>query len=66
MSRNLRKTTYSSIVEDAGDGSGDVLLTIPPEILEQTQWKEGTILNVSVDDMGRILLKEVGKPPVVA
>jgi hypothetical protein len=66
MSRNLRNAPYSSIVEDAGDGSGDVLLTIPPEILEQTQWKEGTVLNVSVDDMGRIILKEVCKPPVVA
>jgi hypothetical protein len=65
MSRNLRKTTYSSIVEDAGDGSGDAILTIPPEILEQTQWKEGTVLNISMDNMGRIILKEVGKPPVV-
>ncbi len=31
-------------VEEADDGSGDAILTFPPDLLEQAGWKEGDTL----------------------
>lgn len=42
--------TYSSVITEAEDGSGDLVLTFPEEIIEQTGWKEGTTLNLEVVD----------------
>jgi bifunctional DNA-binding transcriptional regulator/antitoxin component of YhaV-PrlF toxin-antitoxin module len=50
--------TYSTTIEDAGDGSGDGILTFPPEILEEMGWKEGTLLNVEEKD-GNLYITEV-------
>ena len=50
--------TYSTTIEDAGDGSGDGILTFPPEILEETGWKEGTLLNLEEKD-GNLYITEV-------
>jgi AbrB family looped-hinge helix DNA binding protein len=54
----MSKNVFYSKIEDAEDGSGDGILTIPPEILEQTGWKEGTKLNITVQEDGKIILKE--------
>ena len=54
----MTNQVFYSKMEDAGDGSGDGILTIPPEILEQTGWKEGTKLNITVQEDGKIILKE--------
>lgn len=51
---------YYTTVEDAGDGSGDVMLTIPDEILEEMGWSEGTVLDLSteiVDERVVLVLK---------
>jgi len=42
--------TYTSVITEADDGSGDLVLTFPEEILQQTGWKEGTELNLEVVD----------------
>jgi formylmethanofuran dehydrogenase subunit D len=49
--------TYSTIVEDAPDGSGDAILSFPDEMIEELGWKEGQKLDISVDEHGRIILK---------
>jgi hypothetical protein len=54
----MNSKTYSTTIEDAGDGSGDSVLTIPPEILEEMGWKEGTLLNVQEKD-GNLYITEV-------
>lgn len=36
-------TTWTAKVEDDPD-TGDAILTFPPELLEETGWKEGDIL----------------------
>jgi bifunctional DNA-binding transcriptional regulator/antitoxin component of YhaV-PrlF toxin-antitoxin module len=54
----MNNKTYSTTIEDAEDGSGDGILTFPPEILEEMGWKEGTLLNVQEKD-GNLYITEV-------
>ena len=46
-------------VEEANDGSGDAILTFPPDLLKQTGWKEGDNLNWIDQKDGSWLLKKV-------
>jgi antitoxin component of MazEF toxin-antitoxin module len=58
LSNNMTDTTWSTTIEDAGDGSGDGILTLPPELCEMKGWKEGTVLNLEVSD-GILIITEV-------
>lgn len=37
--------------------TGDLILPLPPELLEQMGWKEGDEIDFSVDDNGHFILK---------
>ena len=50
--------TYITTIEDAPDGSGDGILTLPPELCEEMGWTEGTILNFELEN-GAIVMKEI-------
>lgn len=50
--------TFTTTIEEANDGTGDGILTFPPEILEEMGWKEGTQLNIEEKD-GNIYISEV-------
>jgi antitoxin component of MazEF toxin-antitoxin module len=54
----MTDSTWSTTIEDAGDGSGDGILTLPPELCEMKGWKEGTVLNLEVSD-GILIITEV-------
>ena len=41
--------------------TGDVLLPIPPILLEQLGWKEGDEIDFSIDDKGKWILKRIIK-----
>ena len=41
--------------------TGDLLLPIPPQLLEELNWKEGDILDFSLDDQNRYILKKIEK-----
>jgi bifunctional DNA-binding transcriptional regulator/antitoxin component of YhaV-PrlF toxin-antitoxin module len=41
---------WTVTVEEADDGSGDIVLPLPPELLETQGWKEGDTLEWT--DMG--------------
>ncbi|NBP03255.1 MAG: hypothetical protein EBU90_24785 [Proteobacteria bacterium] len=56
-----KDVTFTTTLKDTDDGSGDFILEIPDEITEQMQWKEGTLLNIDVQQDGTILLTEVQK-----
>jgi bifunctional DNA-binding transcriptional regulator/antitoxin component of YhaV-PrlF toxin-antitoxin module len=43
-------THWTITVEEADDGSGDIVLPLPPELLETQGWKEGDTLEWT--DMG--------------
>lgn len=58
LSNNMTDTTWSTTIEDAEDGSGDGILTLPPELCELKGWKEGTVLNLEVSD-GILIITEV-------
>ena len=50
--------TYSSVIIDADDGSGDGILQFPDELIEEMGWKEGTLLNLKVEG-NAIIITEV-------
>jgi len=37
-------TRWTITLEEADDGSGDLIMPLPPELLESAGWKEGDIL----------------------
>lgn len=39
-----QNTKWTITVEEADDGSGDAILPLPPDLLEQAGWKEGDTL----------------------
>jgi hypothetical protein len=43
-------TSFVGTIEDANDGTGDGILTFPPELIEYTGWKEGDTLSLSVEN----------------
>jgi hypothetical protein len=43
-------------IEDANDGSGDGILTFPPELIAEAGWKEGDTLNLEVSEAGTLII----------
>ena len=50
---------YEDIFQDIDDDPKNVLMNIPPEIIEKQGWKEGTRLKVEVGDQGTIIITEL-------
>jgi hypothetical protein len=42
--------SYIIQVQEANDGTGDAILEFPEEFIAETGWKEGTVLNLSVEE----------------
>lgn len=42
---------------ETDDGTGDAILQFPDELIAETGWKEGTVLNLLVED-GVLIIKE--------
>ena len=55
----MKLKSWTLNVEEANDGSGDAILTFPPDLLEQAGWKEGDTLNWIDQKDGSWLLKKV-------
>ena len=49
------KKTWTTILKDVGDGSGDAYVELPPELIEEKGWKEGDDIPIEVKD-GKIYL----------
>lgn len=49
------------VITQEDPDSGDLLLPIPPMLLEQLGWKEGDEIDFGVDDQGRYILTRVAK-----
>ena len=41
--------------------TGDLLLPLPPQLLEQMGWKEGDEIEFEIDASGRYVLKKISK-----
>jgi antitoxin component of MazEF toxin-antitoxin module len=37
-------------------------MTIPPEVLKQQGWTEGTAVKISIGDQGSVIIEEVKEP----
>ena len=48
---------YKAELLDTNDGTGDAILQFPDELIEETGWKEGTVLNLMVED-GVLIITE--------
>lgn len=56
---------YNVTIEDTGDGSGDGLLTFPPEMIEELGWYEGLELKFDVEEDGVIIISPKNLQDVV-
>jgi antitoxin component of MazEF toxin-antitoxin module len=52
------ENTWISYIQDAEDGSGDGILTFPPELIEKMGWKEGTTLHLEVTEEGTLIITD--------
>lgn len=54
------KRTFSveEIFEEIPGDPDNVVMKIPPEILEETKWKEGDTLTVTIEDNAIVLSKK--------
>lgn len=54
----MSETRWATILEEASDGSGDLVLNFPDQLLEEKGWKEGTILNIEIENTptGNVLI----------
>lgn len=49
-------TTYEVITQE--DENGDLLIPLPPMLLESLGWKEGDQIEFALDDKGNFVLKK--------
>ena len=56
----MEKLTFlaEEIFEDIPGDPDNVMLKIPPEILERNGWKEGDTLNIKLEDGAIVISKE--------
>lgn len=50
--------TYIADILEVNDGTGDAILQFPDELIAETGWKEGTVLNLTVEETptGNVLI----------
>jgi hypothetical protein len=53
-------TRYEVIVQE-DDETGDLILPIPPALLQSLDWKEGDEVDFNIDDKGNYVIKKVNK-----
>ena len=53
----MSQKSWTTTIEDAGDGTGDGILTFPDWLIEEKGWKEGAVLNLQAKD-GVLIITE--------
>jgi antitoxin component of MazEF toxin-antitoxin module len=41
--------------------NGDAVLQFPPELIEELGWTDGTVVDIEIDESGRITIKRVNE-----
>lgn len=59
MSEEKIEYKAEDIFQDIPDDPDNVLMTIPPEILESQGWKEGDNLRIEWGDQGSIVITKI-------
>jgi hypothetical protein len=60
MGKKYDNSRYEVITQEDPD-SGDLMVPLPPELLQQLGWVEGDTIDFSIDDKGRYVLKKISK-----
>lgn len=60
LSSNNISKVYTVTLEDAKDGSDDVILPFPNELIEELGWVEGDLLDFDIIG-DRVIIKKLGK-----
>ena len=55
------KTSWTVTLEEADDGSGDLVMPLPQDFLDQQGWKEGDTLDWKDNEDGSWSLSKVEK-----
>ena len=51
----MTKRFWETVAEEAGDGSGDLIVVFPEELLEELGWEEGDELEISADTTTQLM-----------
>jgi hypothetical protein len=58
MAKKAPKTsTRYEVITQQDDNPDDMLIPIPPPLLQQMGWKEGDEIEFSMDELGRLVLR---------
>jgi hypothetical protein len=52
-------TSWRTVCQDAGDGSGDLVVDLPPDLLVAMGWKTGDTLSFDILPDGTITLSKL-------
>lgn len=52
------KTVWRVVCQDAGDGSGDLVIELPEDLLTGLNWKEGDTLNFDIQEDRSIIVSK--------
>ncbi|RJX30296.1 MAG: hypothetical protein C4516_10655 [Oxalobacter sp.] len=59
MSKQIEKNNWDAKLLDAGDGSGDLILVLPPELVQKVGCNVGDKFEIDCDEKdGRIWFKK--------
>lgn len=54
----MQKKSWIANITETDDGSGDAILNFPDDFITEVGWKEGTVLNLRVEETptGNVLI----------
>jgi antitoxin component of MazEF toxin-antitoxin module len=55
----MKEYKVEEIFQDDPNDPENVIMTIPPEIMEAKGWKEGTAIKVYIGDKGSLIIEEI-------
>jgi len=58
MPKQIDPSRYEVVTQE-DPATGDLLIPMPPELLEQMGWKEGDQFQFDIDDKGHIIIQKV-------
>jgi len=61
MSKPGQDQTRYEVITQEDEVTGDLLLPIPPQLLEQLGWKEGDEIEFAINEEGKYILKRSSK-----
>lgn len=61
MSKPGQDNKRYEVITQEDPETGDLLVPLPPELLEKLGWKEGDVVDFALDDQGRYIIKKLTK-----